>query len=193
MNRIDREINRTDVVRQLCIRKNFLPVGSTVGRAIDTAHRIRVVYMSERSDIDSVGVFRIDDDATNLPRIFEADGFPCLACIRGFEDADAIGVLAANIRLARTDVDNVGVGGRNRDGSDGADGYALIADGEPGASCIVGLPYSTANRAHVESVWLTGASGDSVASATAHRTDVAPLQATEHLDGILGHGHGFLR
>ncbi len=113
---------------------------------------------------------------------------PGLAGVGGFEHADAVGVLAADVGLAGADVDDVGIGGSDGDGSDGADGDAgggIVGDGEPGAAGVFGLPDAAADGAHVEGVGLRGVAGDAVGAAAAHGADVAPVQAGEQLCGIL--------
>ena len=87
---------------------------------------------------------------------------PGLARVGGFEHADAVGVLAADVGLAGAHVDDVGIRRRYRDGADGADGNALVGDGEPGAAGVLGLPDAAAHRAQIEGVGLVGVAGHGV-------------------------------
>ena len=52
-------------------------------------------------------------------RVFQADIFPGLAGIDRFENARAVGGVAAEGRFARSDVNHIVVGRRDRDGANG--------------------------------------------------------------------------
>ena len=70
---------------------------------------------------------------------------PGLACVGRLEETNAVGVLAADVRLAGADVDHIGIGRRDRNGADGADGNALVGDGKPGAAAVFSLPDAAAD------------------------------------------------
>ena len=105
----------------------------------------------------------------------------------------AVGDLTADIGLAGSDIDDVGIGGRDGYGADGADGNALVADGIPRAAGVLSLPQASAHRAHVERVGLAGVAGDGEGAATAHGADVAPAKTREERGGELAGGGGLLR
>ncbi len=193
MRRIKREIDRADIIRQRGVVQHLFPVRTTVHRAVHAARGVCVVHVSEGSDVDPVRVHRVHHNAADLAAVFEANRLPGLAGVGGFEDADAIRVLAANIRLACAHVDDVGISGCDGDGSNGADRDALVGNGEPGPPRIDGLPHTTADRSHVKRVGLARIAGDGIAAAAAHGTDVAPLQAAEKVGAILRRGGGRLR
>src|ERR1700733_16246081 len=90
-------------------------------------------------------------------------------------------MLAADIRLAGADGDDVGIGGRYGDSSDGADGYALGGDGNPGAAAVVGLPDAAADRAKIEGVGLIRVPGHGDSTTAAHGADVAPFETGEQV------------
>src|ERR1700733_4128323 len=90
-------------------------------------------------------------------------------------------MLAADIRLAGADVDDVGIGRRYGDGSDGADGDALVGDRKPGAAAVFCLPDAAADRTEIEGVGLIRVSCDGYGAAAAHGAHVAPFQAGEEI------------
>src|SRR6185312_769039 len=130
-------------------------------------------------------MMRVDDDPADLAAVLQADGAPSLSGIDGFEDADAVGMLAADIGLARAHINDVRVRRRNRDRSDGADGNALITDGKPCAAGVFCLPDAAANGTHIEGVGLAWNTGDGVRPAAAHRTHIPPFQSAEEGSGNL--------
>ncbi len=146
----------------LGLDQDLLPGRAAVGGAEDAAFGIGVVDVAERGDVDAIRVRRIHHDAADLSRAVEADMGPGLAGVGGFEHADAVGVLAADIGLAGADIDDVRVRGRHRNGADGADGDALIADGKPGAAGVFGLPDAAADGAEIKGVGLVGIAGDAI-------------------------------
>ena len=143
-------------------------------RAVDAAIGIGVIDMAESGDVNAIGVGRVDHNASDLARGFEADMGPGLARVGGFEHADAIGVLAADIGLAGADVDDVRIRRGHGDGADRADRNALIGDGIPRAAGVFGLPHAAADGAEIEGVGLIGVAGDGIRASAAHGTDVAP-------------------
>ncbi len=56
--------------------------------------------MAERTDVDDVGILRIDDDPADLARVLQADVRPGRAAIGGFIDAVAGRQIGTNIGLA---------------------------------------------------------------------------------------------
>ncbi len=119
--------------------------------------------------------------------------FQVFARIGRLEHADPVGVLAADIGLARADVHDVRIRGRNRDGSNRPDGNSLVRDREPCAPGIHGFPHAPTHRAHVERVRLLRVACHRVAATAAHGSYVAPLQAAEQTGRILRCGCALLR
>jgi hypothetical protein len=113
---------------------------------------------------------------------------PGLARIHGFEHADAVGILAADVGLAGAHVNNVGVGGRHRNGADGTDRNAFVGDGKPGTAGVFGLPHAAANGTGIKGVGLAGVARDGVRASAAQGADVAPTQAGQQAAGILTRG-----
>src|ERR1700730_3819874 len=80
--------------------ENLLPGGAAVRRAEDAAVRLRRVGVAQGARKRDVGIVRIDDDASDAARLFEAHVFPRLSGVDGLVDAVADGDVAANERLA---------------------------------------------------------------------------------------------
>ena len=63
--------------------------------------------MAERGDIHHVRIRRMHADLGDVLRLGEADVRPRLASVRGLVGTVALNDVAADIRLARADVDDV--------------------------------------------------------------------------------------
>jgi len=98
--------------------------------------------ISERADHDDVGIARVHDDGIDVANVSEADAGPGGSGIAGFINAIAVGLLAG------ADVDDVGIRGRDSDGSDRRD-VLIVKDRLPDAAGVGGLPHTSARRAHV--------------------------------------------
>ena len=183
--RIDRNLNRADIIRIVRLKQNLLPRRAAVGRAIQPALRIRRVYIPQRRDIHAIRIRRVHHHASNLPRAFKSNVRPSLARVGRFEHSDAVGMLRANIRLARADIHNVWIRRSNRNRADGADGNALIRNRNPRPAGIFRFPNASANGAEVECVRLVGMARYSVGSPSAHRPDVPPHQSGEQAGNVL--------
>ena len=188
MLRVERQIHGAHIVGVGCAGENLLPVRAAIGGAIDAAFVVGFVGMAESGDIHAIWVGGIDDDFADLAGRCETDRMPGLAGIGGFEKANAIRVLAANVGLAGAGEDDVRIRGRNGDGADGADGDAggrIVGDGHPGAAGVLCLPNASAHRAHVEGVGLRRVAADGVGAPAAHGAHIAPLESGEQAGGIL--------
>src|SRR2546430_16883648 len=71
--------------------------------------------MPLRRDVNNVGILRMNANARNLPRVFQADVLPGLAAVRRFVNSIAVRYVAANWRLAHADIDRVRIGIRQTD------------------------------------------------------------------------------
>ena len=136
--------------------------------------------MAEHGDEEAVGIARVDEDGGDLLGVAESEVTPRLAGVGGFVHAVADGEIGALQAFAAADVDDVGVGGGEGDGADGAGGL-VVEDGLPGAAEVVGLPDAAVVDADVEDVGLVGDAGGADGAAAAEGADVAPTQA-----GIVG-------
>ena len=75
--------------------------------------------MAKRRNQHAVGIFWIDDQLADRPRIAQADVLPGLAAVNRFVNAVTMGGVATNAPFARSDVDDVRIGRRNRQAADG--------------------------------------------------------------------------
>src|SRR4051812_25804820 len=81
---IQRHINGAGV---LVFVQNFLPGGAPIGGAKYAALWVGSIGVAQRGDQNHAGVARIDDNASDLPRIAQADVFPGEATVDGFINA----------------------------------------------------------------------------------------------------------
>src|SRR6266571_2432198 len=167
---IESEIDRADVV---AFEQHLLPGGSAVARAIHASIRIRAVGVAERGNKHDAGIFRIDDDAANLPRIVQADVRPGLPRINGLVHPVAVGNLRAHVCFTRADVDYVRVRRRDTDGADRGDGLR-VENWRPGAARVHRLPNAAAHGAEIKSRGLARHATDGVDTSAAERTNISP-------------------
>jgi len=98
---------------------------------------------------------------------------PSLAGIGRLVDSIANGKIGAMQAFPAGDVNDVGIGGSNRDGADRLRRF-VVKDGCPGTSIVVRLPHSSVDLAYVKDIRLARyAAGGSCATA-AKRADHAP-------------------
>ena len=172
---IEGEIDRAGV---LVLEEDARPGPASVLRAEDSALRIGAVAVAERRDVHEVRVARIHDDAPDLPRVLEADVGPCPASVRGAVHAVAVRDVRAHVGLARTDVENARVRGRDRERADRRDGLT-VEDRLPGASGVPALPHAAADRAEVEVLGLSRHARDREHAPAAERAREAPVHVRE--------------
>src|SRR5262249_33497079 len=127
--------------------QHLLPGLAAVGGAVDAALGVGAEGVAEDSSVGDVGVFRVDDHLPDLPLLFP-DVLPALAAVGGAVAAVAGGGVAADVGLARADVDDVGVGRGHSDGADGSNGL-VVEDGFPGDARVGGLPDAAGGGARV--------------------------------------------
>jgi hypothetical protein len=98
---------------------------------------------------------------------------PGLARVHGFVDAVAVGGIAADSALAGADVDDVGIGGSDRDRGDGAEAYVAVGDGLPVVAAVGGFEYAAAGSAEVVDEGLAGDAADGIDASAAEGSDLA--------------------
>src|SRR5664279_2536748 len=76
------------------------PGVSAVDRLVNPALVVGAIGVPQHSDVDSVRVVRIDDDATDLAGIMQADIFPGRAAVQRLVYSVARGEIGAYVRLA---------------------------------------------------------------------------------------------
>src|SRR6185312_10044541 len=98
---------------------------------------------------------------------------PCGAAVLAAVDAIAGGEIGADVRLAGANVDDVGVGRRNGQRSNGSDGL-VVEDGLPHHARIRGLPHATIHAAKVEGAVAARDAADGNNASSAERADQTP-------------------
>src|SRR5579871_1424138 len=174
--RIVRIEGQVDGAGMLVLVEDFLPGLAAVRRAEDTALRVRAVGMPEHGDEESVWVPRIDQDRGDLLSLAKSEMAPGFSAIRALVDSVADGEVGALQALAAPHIDDIGVGGGERDGADGSGGL-VVEGGVPGAAVVVGLPDAAVVDADVEDIGLIGDSGRADGTSSAERSDHAPLES----------------
>src|SRR5262245_12770032 len=109
-------------------------------------------------------------------RIAQPDVPPCLSAVGGLVHAVAVGQVRTEVGFARTDIDHVGIRGRDGESTDRRD-RLTVKDRLPGFASIGRLPYASADRAEVIDIGLAGDTGDGVAASTTERPDHPPAQS----------------
>ena len=104
---------------------NSLPGLTAVGRAIDSALFAGSVRMAEHGGENAIRVARIDGERGNLLSIAQAEMRPGFAGVGGFVDAVADREIGAMQSFAAADINDVGIGGGDRDGADGLRGLVI--------------------------------------------------------------------
>ena len=146
--------------------------------------------MPEHRDENAIRVARIDDDRGNLLPVAQSEMAPRLPGVARLVDAVADREVRPLQPLAASDVDRVGVRGRQRDRADRAC-RLVVEDGPPCASVVVGLPDAAVVHTDIEDVRLAGDACRADRPPSAVRTDHAPLQSGIELRiEVLSRKHG---
>ena len=154
--------------------ENLFEVLAAVGGAENAALGVGSVGMAEGSDVEAVGVFGIDFNVGDHLGIAKTEVSPALAGVDGFIDTIAGGEIGADDASTGADVDDVGVGGRDSDGADGAGGLG-IEEGLPGGTVVSGAPDTAVIETDIEDVGLAGDAGQSAGTSGAGRADLTPV------------------
>ena len=87
--------------------------------------RVRAVLMSERGDVDGIGIARIDDDCANLPRVGQADVRPRATAVGRLVHPVAVCDIGAHVGFTAADVDDVRIARSYRDRADRGDLFVV--------------------------------------------------------------------
>jgi hypothetical protein len=136
--------------------------------------------MAEHGDEQPVRVARIDGHLGNLLAVAQAEMCPRLAGIGRFVDAVAGRQVRPRQTFAAADIDDVGIGRRYRDPSDGS-GRLVVEDWLPRAAGIGSLPDAAIADADVEGVGLARHAGHRLRPSAAVRADRAPAHLGEEI------------
>ena len=95
----------------------------------------------------------MDADLADDFGVGQADVLPALAGVARLVDAIALDDVAPEAGFTHAGVDNVGIGGRDRDRPDRCRSEVGITDRGPGQAEVARLPDAAADRAEVVLVW----------------------------------------
>src|SRR5437868_6095800 len=164
--------NQIECSGRIAAEKNFLPGLSSIDRFEDAALGIRPEYVTERGHVNDVRIFRIDSHPPDLLAFRKSDVRPRLAGVSRLEDAVAMRNVTANRRLARSDVNDVGIRFTHRNRADRS-AKIFVGDGRPGHSSIGGLEDTATRGSEVVLHWASGRARDCNRSSAAKRSDLA--------------------
>src|SRR5206468_7787739 len=103
VRRIERQVDRAGVATHV---EDAVPRLAAVARAEHAALLVWPERVAHRRDVDEIGIVRMDADARDVARVFEADVLPRLAGVRRLPHAIAVRDVSADRLLAGTDVDD---------------------------------------------------------------------------------------
>ncbi len=129
----------------------------------------------------------MNQNPADLFRIVKSDVLPGLATVDRFIDAVARRKIGANVGLAGSSVNNIGIRWRNFDGADGGD-TLIVKDRRPYHSRVRGLPDSAADSAEIKRVGIAGYARGGDSPAAAEGTDQPPSQSIEQACGNILRG-----
>ena len=182
--RVHREVDRAGAGT---LEQHVVPPGAAIAGPEDAALGIRTPRVSERGDVDQIGVVRVHADAADVARVAEPDVRPRDPPVSGSVDAVAVRHVAADARFTGAGVDDAGIGRRDRERTDGrgleeAVGYVL-----PVGTAVGGLPDAAGAGAEVERHRVGRMARDRDHTTTAMRSDQTPLERVEQ-PRVDGHG-----
>ena len=162
------------------------PGPPTVQRAIDAALRIRSEGVPEEGREGDLRIGGMDDDLADLPLLVEHME-PALAGVDRLVDAVTGLNIAANVGLARADIDHIRV--RRRDGDRARRKQRLpVEDRFPLAATVSRLPDATLRRRRVVGERIAGDTRDPGYPPADGRADRAELEEIELAGGAGGPG-----
>jgi hypothetical protein len=173
IDRIERDVVRA---RALAPEEHVLPMASAIARAEDPPLLGRAPRVAQCRDIHEIRIPRMHDDASDVSRIAQPDIGPGLAAVARPVDAVSVRDVVADAGLARSGVDDVGIGRGDREGTHSRRREKAIRDAEPGPAAVGGLPYAARARALVEGHRVGRAAGDGNHAAATMRADASPVQ-----------------
>ena len=170
VRRIEGEI---DGPRVLVFVQHVVKRAPAVRRAEHAALVVRAVRMAERRDEQTIRVLRIDDDGTDLACLAQAEMLPARPGVGRLVDAVADREIRTLQPLAAADVDDVGIGWRDRDRADRLRRLP-VEERRPRQPVIGRLPDAAVVDADVEHVRLLRHAGRADRASAAVWADGAP-------------------
>ncbi len=131
----------------------ILPALAAIAGAIDAALLIWAVGMPQPSHENFIRVGRMHNESPDLLHIAQAYMLPVFAAVGRFENAIAHGQVRAVQAFAGSDINNVWLGRRDGDITNGTR-WRFIEDRTPGSTIVICFPDTTVVDAHKKDVWL---------------------------------------
>ena len=179
--RVERDVGGAGVRVRV---EDLLPRLPAVARAIDAALGVGAEGLAEHGRVGDVGVCRVDDHRADLA-VLLPHVLPRLPGVRGLVDAVSLPDVAADVGLARADVDDVRVGRRHRDRADRAR-RLVVEDRLPPDPAVRGLPYPARGGGRVVRERVAGHAGHARDAPAGRRADQPVLEAGELLRPLRG-------
>ncbi len=159
--------------------EDLLPHLATVLGAEDAPLGVGTPDMTLHGDVHDVWILRMDADARDLARVFQAHVLPAPAAIGRFVDAVTVRDIAADRGLPGADVDDIGIRLGDGNGSDRTGPEVLVGEDLPVGSPIRRPPDAAARAAKIERVRLMPHPRDRRRASPPIRADVPELQSLE--------------
>src|SRR5882724_11422981 len=172
--------NNVDAACVFIFGQNFRPGLAAVGCTKNSALLIRTKCVTQRRYENHILVSGVDNQCADLPRIFQPDVLPGFAAIDRFEHPGPVRRVAADRRLARSDINHVVIRWRDCDCADRRNG-CFIEKRSPICAAVSRLPNSAGDRAEIIRVRFADYTFDGERAATAKRTDLSPTHFIEKL------------
>src|SRR6185437_7549769 len=162
----------------LVYEERLFPALATIGGEEDPALLVRAPDMAEGRDHDPVGVLRIHEQATDLLGIVQPQVPPGLAAVVGTVHAVAVGGIGTDRRFPSADVDDLRIGRRDADGTDGAH-WLVLEQRLPGDARVRCLEEAAVHGAEIGDIELAGDTVDGIDASAAIRAYLAPGQRVQ--------------
>src|SRR5579872_4735520 len=127
----------------LVLVQNFVPGLAAVHSAENSTLGVRPERMAQRCDINNVRILWIDNHFADRSRVVQAYVFPGLPAVDCFINSISVRDIATNTSFASSHINDVWIGGRNRQASDRADSL-LVKNRRPQHRAVGRFPNATA-------------------------------------------------
>ena len=179
----------------LALVQDVFPVLAAVNGPEHAALEVRAEGVTERADVNDVGVGRVNPDAGDVAGVLESEVLPGSSSVVGPVHAISVADVEADARLAHASVHDRRVGVRHGDRTDGGGVEVAVRDVFPVGAAVVCLPHAARTGSEVEGALVNGVARNGDDAAASRGSDAAPLKGVEHLGvygvwGALVGGHG---
>src|SRR5262245_9650468 len=179
---------KLETPRVLIHEQDALPGFAAIGAAEHAAFFVGAIQVSQRRDIDDIGILGMDAHARDVPRVAQPDVLPRDARISRFPHAVAVRDVAAHGFLTPADIDDIRIGFADCDSADRA-AEESIGDVLPARAAVGGPPDAAAGAAKVEQQRLAGHAGDGRRTSAAKGTDgpIAQRRKPRFIERLCSH------